>query len=128
MQRWLQQWILDLGAGFMPQAALPAIDPRAPSAMAARGLVPHAAPRRGRARRAVVVTNRPATTGIGRSLDPAADADKGHRVRLSVDPADASRTRICGRMADVCDALDALIDREAAQAAALAVRATGWSD
>jgi hypothetical protein len=50
----------------------------------------------------------------GRSLDAAGLGDADHRVRLSVDPADASRTRICGRMADVCDALDALIDRQSA--------------
>ena len=113
MQRWLQQWFLHLGAGFMPQLASPAIDPRAPSTLAARGLAPHASPRRGRARRKVLLTSRPASAVAGRSLDAIDLGETDHRVRLSVDPADAGRTRICGRMADVCDALDALIDRQA---------------
>ncbi|MDP4300251.1 hypothetical protein [Leptothrix discophora] len=120
MQRWLQQWFLHLGAGFMPQAAIPSIDPRAPSSLIVQGHAPHALPRRGRSRRPVVVTARPAESA-GRSLD----ADTTRRVHLSVDPADSSRTRICGRMADVCDALDALIDREAAQQAGLTVHASG---
>jgi hypothetical protein len=53
------------------------------------------------------------------------DIAPAQRVHLSVDPADSGRTRICGRMADVCDALDALIDREAARQAGLAVQVSG---
>lgn len=117
MQRWLTQWFLHLGAGFMPHAAVPALDPRAPSSLAARGIAAHASPRRGRARRAVLVTTRPAPPGSGR-LAESDDRTLGHPVRLRSDPADAGRTRICGRMADVCDALDALIAREAARDAA----------
>ncbi len=37
-------------------------------------------------------------------------------VRLRVDPSDQRRTRISGRMGDVCDALDALIRLQQAQA------------
>ncbi|MEY8876453.1 MAG: hypothetical protein AB9M60_08095 [Leptothrix sp. (in: b-proteobacteria)] len=38
----------------------------------------------------------------------------GHALRMQVDPGDAQRTRISGRMSDVCDALDALVSRQAA--------------
>ena len=127
MQRWLQQCFLQLGAGFMPQAAVPAIDPRAPTTLAARGQAPHASPRRGRHRRAVVITTRPAAPGGGRVLD-GIDMEGASRVRLCVDPSDGGRTRICGRMADVCDALDALIAREAARDAALMVQANTPAD
>lgn len=107
MQRWLTQWILHLGAGFVPQTAVRGITPHAT----------HAAPRRARVRRPVVVTARPTLAVVGR-LPDGIDADRISPVRLRIDPADASRTRICGRMADVCDALDALIAREAARDAA----------
>ncbi len=125
MPRWLQQCFVHLGAGFMPQAAVPAIDPRAPTTLAARGQPPHASPRRGRTRRAVVITTRPVAPG--RVLEGIA-LDDTDRVRLRVDPRDGSRARICGRMADVCDALDALIAREAARDAALLVQANTSAD
>lgn len=114
MQRWLTHWFFHLGAGFVPQTAVPALDPRAPSSLASRGIAAHAAPRRGRVRRAVIVTTRPAPAVPNRLAD-SLDADPAGVVRLRIDPSDASRTRICGRMADVCDALDALIAREAAR-------------
>ncbi len=113
MQRWLTQWILHLGAGFMPQTTVHGITSHA----AHTAHTAHAAPRRARARRPVVVTARPTLAMAGR-LSDGIDADRISPVRLRIDPADASRTRICGRMADVCDALDALIAREAARDAA----------
>jgi hypothetical protein len=36
-------------------------------------------------------------------------------LRCTVDPSDGQRALICGRMSDVCDTLDRLIDRMAKQ-------------
>ncbi|RZS57845.1 hypothetical protein [Sphaerotilus mobilis] len=125
MQRWLQQYFFQLGAGFKLQADSPAIEPRGPGPLAARGQASHASPRRSRTRRAIVVTTLP--SAAGRVLE-GISLDNASRVRLRVDPSDGGRTRICGRMADVCDALDALIAREAARDAALLVQAHTSAD
>lgn len=96
---------------------------RSPSLFGGRGnaaavALPHAVARRegGRVSRLAPVIRRlddgsaPAASGTTTAVAAVAVMNPPHdAVSLRVDPSDQRRTRISGRMGDVCDALDALI-------------------
>jgi hypothetical protein len=95
---------------------------RSPSLFGSRGtapaaVLPHAVARResGRGKRLAPVIRRLdiATASAFGALSAVGmrgiDVSPPERVSLRIDPSDQRRTRISGRMGDVCDALDALV-------------------
>jgi hypothetical protein len=73
--------------------------------------LPHAVARRelGRAKRLAPVIRRLDASSACAATPTVASAAQVDGVSLRVDPSDQRRTRISGRMDEVCDALDALI-------------------